>query len=276
MAKAIKYALSITAAFFLCAKAVHAQTPQQLIQQLVDTERAANKNDHSHWIYFQEMRTPKEHVLQWVAGSQQGDVRRVLEKDNQKLAEQQQRELIQKFLRDPKAQSKQTAENTHDYQQVDDLLKLLPAAFIWTQTASSETNTTLHYEPDPKFHPPTRESRVFAAMTGDLVMDNDQRRIRSMSGHLIHDVTFGGGLLGRLKEGSSFSLEQTQVGSSVWELTAIHVKLDGNALLFKSISLEEDDVRSKYEPEPANVTLDQAAEQVMHQPPLENALLQPN
>ena len=103
-------------------------------------------------------------------------------------------------------------------------------------------------------------------MAGDLVVDNEQHRIRSINGRLIHDVAFGGGLLGRLKEGSTFALEQAQVGSSAWELTAIHVHLEGNALLFKSVSLEQDDVRSRFEPESATMTLDQAAEVVMRKP----------
>jgi hypothetical protein len=257
-----------------------AQTPQQLIQQVVDTERTANRNDHSHWIYLQEMRKPKEHILQWVAGTPQGDVRRVLEKDDQKLPESQQRDQIQKFLHDTRAQNKEIAEANHDDQQVDDFLKLLPAAFVWTQTAATSTNTSLHFEPAPDFHPPTREARVFSSMAGDVVVDNQQHRIRSMSGHLIHDVTFGGGFLGRLKEGSSFSIEQAQVGQDLWELTAINVRLQGNALLFKSISLQQDDKRSRFEPEPLTVTLDQAAAAVMNQPETiessENAALKAN
>ena len=105
-------------------------------------------------------------------------------------------------------------------------------------------------------------------MTGDLVVDNQQHRICKIKGHLIHDVTFGGGLLGRLKERSSFALEQQQVGPSLWELTAIHVHLEGNALLFKSVSLQQDDKRSRFQPEAANITLEQAATSVMSEPKL--------
>jgi hypothetical protein len=138
-------------------------------------------------------------------------------------------------------------------------------AFVWTQTGATATTTSLHFEPAPNFHPPTREARVFSAMTGDLVVDNQQQRICRIKGHLIHDVTFGGGLLGRLKERSSFALEQQQVRPSVWELTQIHVHLEGNALLFKSVSLEQDDKRSKFQGEPGDVTLEQAAGTVMGQ-----------
>lgn len=241
-----------------------AQNPQQLIQQVVDAEHAADENDHSRWSYLEEVHKPKEQVLQWVAGTQQGDVQRVLEKNEQKLSSSQQRDLIQNFLHDPRAQKKQISENDHDNKQIDDLLQLLPVAFVWTETGSNANDIFLHFEPAPHFRPPTREARVFSSMAGDIVVDKQQHRVLSMSGHLMREVTFGGGLLGKLKEGSSFSLEQAQVGPSLWQLTAFHVRLEGNALLFKNISLQQDDKRSAFVPEPSSITLDQAAVEVMN------------
>src|ERR1700761_955544 len=263
-----KAALFLVWVFAVLCGTAGAQSAQQIIQKAVDNERAADQNDHSNWIYLEESDKPKEHVLQWVAGTQHGNVERVLEKDDQQLTEARQRELIEKYLHDSRAQNKQVAEASHDNKQIDDLLKLLPMAFVWTQTGATGTTTSLHFDPAPGFHPPTREARVFSAMTGDLVVDNKQQRICKIKGHLIHDVTFGGGLLGRLKERSSFSLEQQQVGPSIWELTQIHVHLEGNALLFKSVSLEQDDKRSRFQAEPADTTLEKAAGTVMSQPQL--------
>ena len=247
------------------------QTPQQIVQQVVDSERVANQADHSQWIYLQDNRKPKEHVVQWVASTPHGAVCRVLARDGREFPESEQRTEIEKFLHDTHAQNKEIAENKHDLQQVDDFLKLLPEAFVWTvtsgtQTGATETSTTLHFEPNPHFHPPTREARVFAGMAGDLVADNQQHRIHKMSGRLIHEVTFGGGLLGRLKQGSSFAIEQEPVGEGFWVLTVIHVHLQGNALLFHSVSLEQEDQRSRFAPEPQDITLDQAATMVMRQP----------
>lgn len=248
------------------AQSAQQRSPQQIIQQAVNVEHAADDNDHSQWIYLEEIHKPKEQVLQWVATTPQGDVCRVLENKGQRLSAAEQRDLIQNFLHDPKAQRKQLSEIRHDLQQIDDLLRLLPVAFVWTQTGSTATTTSLHFEPAPHFHPPTREARVFSGMAGDLVVDNRQDRIRSMRGSLIHEVTFGGGILGKLKEGSSFSLEQEQVGPSLWELTAFHIHLVGNAFLFKSVSLQQDDLRSGFEQESSTPDLDQAATLVMTRP----------
>src|ERR1700689_5954193 len=124
---------------------VYAQTPQQIIQQAVNAERTADQNDRSNWIYLEESDKPKEHVLQWVASTQRGNVERVLEKDAQSLPEARQREIIEKFLHDPKAQNKQVEEANHDNQQIDVLIKLLPETFVWTQTGATATTTSLHF-----------------------------------------------------------------------------------------------------------------------------------
>jgi hypothetical protein len=258
--------LLVLAALALPLAPARAQTPQQFIQQVIDTERAENRNDHTQWVYLDHSIKPKEQLLRWVATTPHGDVDRVLVKDGRELPEPEQQTLIQKFLHDPRAQNKQIAESAHDYQQVDDLLRLLPVGFVWTVVNITPEETTLHFVPNPNFHPPTHEARVFAAATGYLVADNRQHRIRSVHGQLVHDVTFGGGLLGRLKQGGSFAIEQQQVAPSLWQLTLIHIHLDGNALLFKSISFQEEDDRSRFTEQQNTVTLDQAAQVVMQQP----------
>ncbi len=126
-----------------------AQTPQQIIQQVVDTERTENKNDQSRWVYLEHSVKPKEQLLCWVANTPQGNVDRVLVKDGHELAVPEQQTQIQKFVHDPHAQKKQMAENAHDYQQVDDLLRLLPDGFIWTVLKTTPDETTLHFVPNP-------------------------------------------------------------------------------------------------------------------------------
>ncbi len=260
--------LFLAAVFALSSTAALAQSPKDFVQQIVDHERAENKKDHSQWIYLEDSKKPREHLLQWVATTPKGGVRRVLQQNDQPFPEDKQRHMIEQFLHDPHAQQKEVSENQHDGQQVDDFLKLLPAAFLWTKTSATDNSTSLHFEPDPKFHSPTREARVFSSMAGDLVVDSQQRRIHRMSGRLIHDVTFGGGLLGKLRQGSSFALDQEPVGPGDWELTSIRVHLTGNALLFKSVSLEQDQERAQFKPEPESVTLEQAVTAVQQQPEL--------
>jgi hypothetical protein len=257
-----------------CACAL-AQDPNETIRRIVDAEYSAYQSDHSDLVYLQEMRQSGHHIVQWVVRTDQGEVRRPLEQDDRPVSDSKERELIQHFLRNPDGRKKQLAEIRHDQEQVFELLRLLPAAFVWKQTSASATTICLHFEPSPQFHPSTREARIFSGMIGELVADSHQYRVLSVRGHLIHDISFGGGILGKLQEGGSFYIEQEQIGASLWQVSAIHVHVRGTALLFKSVALEEEDDRSSFEALPSGMTLDEAAEAVMKRPSSGLAMAKP-
>jgi hypothetical protein len=237
-----------------------------MIQRIVDAEDSAYQNDHSDWVYLQETRQSKHDLVQWVAQTDQGEVRRLLEMDNHPVSDSKQQELIRRFLDNPEVRKKQVAQTRHDQELIVNLLRLLPVAFVWTQTGATATTICLHFEPAPHFHPPTREAKVLSGMSGDLIADIGQYRVESVRGHLVHDVTFGGGIFGKLQEGSSFSLEQDQVRPSLWQIKSIHVHFHGSAFLFKSIALEEEVDRSQFGLQIPETTLEQAAETVMGKP----------
>jgi hypothetical protein len=204
--------------------------------------------------------------VQWVAETGQGDVNRVLSRNGQQISEAQQRASIDKFIHDSGVQAKQRRSGQHDDGQAEALLKLLPVAFIWTETGSNDKTTTLHFKPDPNFRPPSREARVFSAMEGDMTVDTGQHRIQELKGTMIRDVNFGWGLLGKLEKGGSFSVERRETGPGIWQITETHVHIQGHALIFKSISEQEDDEKSSFTREPDNVTFEQAESAVMAKP----------
>jgi hypothetical protein len=242
---------------------IEAQDAKQIVQQAVNTELAADRSDHTCWIFHEVDRKPKDSVVQWVAQTQKGEITRVLARNNQQISKAQQQLDINKFMHDPGAQAKQRQDSQHDDQQATALLKLLPVAFIWVQTGKNDSTTTLHFKPDPHFQSPSREARVFGAMEGDMTVNNNRHRIQELKGHLIHNVDFGYGLLGKLNQGGSFAVERQDIGEGEWQITATHIHIQGHALIFKSISEQEDDQKTSFSREPDQVTLEQAAAAVM-------------
>lgn len=234
-----------------------------MVQRAVNTELAGDAADHSCWIFHEVDRKPKDSVVQWVAETNKGDVNRVLKKDGQPVSQQDQHKAVESFVQDPNAQAKERADGKHDDDQATAMLKMLPDAFIWTVTSKNAKTTTFHFKPDPKFQPPSREAKVFAAMEGEMTVDNQQQRIQELKGHLIHDVDFGGGILGQLNKGGSFEVIRRQVAPKLWDITESHIHIEGHALIFKSISEEEDDVKTSWQRLPNNVSLQQAASTVM-------------
>jgi hypothetical protein len=240
-----------------------AQDAQQIATQAVRTELCADAADHTLWIYYDDDRKPDSSLKQWVAETPAGTLSRVLERDGQSFDEATQRDGMNSFIGDSSAQARQRKADRHDDGQATEMLGMLPTAFLWSTVSSQGGRTLLHFTPNPGFHPPTWESRVFAAMEGEMTVDDARHRIVSLKGRLIHDVKFGYGLLGELKAGGTFDVERRETGGGEWQITQTHVHIDGHALLFKSISENEDEEKSNFEQLPENTSLAQAEQRLL-------------
>ena len=251
----------------LLATVAVAQSPRDMVRAAVQTELAASNNDHSHWLYFEWDRKPDKTVKQWVAQARSVSLERVVERDGQPLPEYQQAQEMSSFINDPSAQSKKKKSGQHDDEQAAELLKILPDAFIWNIEGERGNAVVLHFKPDPEFRPPDMEARVFAAMEGEMAVDRQQHRIATLKGRLIHDVKFGYGILGELKAGGTFDVERRELNPAVWEIVETHVHIDGHALLFKTISENEDDVKSHFKQIDGGTSLQEAKQELMQLSP---------
>lgn len=238
---------------------------RQLVQHAVRAEMAADAADHSVWMYYEIDRKPSNGVVQWAAETRMGELDRVLRMDGHTLTLAQQEAKMNSFIHSPSAQARQRQSGEHDDKQASQMLTMLPNAFLWTKIGQHDQMIYLHFQPNPNFTPPTWESRVFAAMEGDMVVDEAGYRIVSLKGKLIRQVKFAWGLLGELEPGGTFDVERRQLAPGIWEITQTHVHIQGHALIFKSISEQEDDVKSRFEQLPQNITFQQAEEKLLAQ-----------
>jgi hypothetical protein len=240
------------------ALAVKAQDPKQIVQQAVNTQLAADRDDHTHWRYV-KTDDGKDKIV--VVETENGAITRHLEVNGQPpsaatLASDNKE--IQKFIHDPEAQQKQRQNGAHDDKSATELLNLMPQAFLWKVESQSAGSITLEYRPNPNFDPPDMEARVMGAMTGTMVVTNPDHRIRTFKGRLDNDVTIGFGFLARIKTGSNFDIERREVAPGVWQIAETHVHISGHALFFKTIGTQEDEVKSDFTLVPLGTTLEQA------------------
>ncbi len=237
--------------------------PLQLVHQVVNNELAANQNDHSHWMYRDSDTVPGKSTVKLVVQTSQGTISKTIELNGHPLTPQEQaqdRAKMESILNDPSVLAKQRKTSEHDDQQGVELTKMVADAFLWTEVGESNGEITLHFKPNPAFHPPTYASRVFASMTGQMVVDAKQKRLIDLSGTLVQPVEFGWGLLGRLEKGGTFRVVRSQVAPGEWEITQTHVHISGHAFIIKSINEQEDEITSHYKATPASLTLSQAAQ----------------
>jgi len=256
-------ALTITLLSPLCLAAQQPQNTnaQSIVQQAVSAELAAERTDHALWHYRMSEKQENDTVYD-VVDTAQGEVKQKVEIAGQPLTPEQQKAeaaKVHKFLSDPSEQAKRRRDDEHDNKSAEKMLNLLPHAFLWSVASTEGDSITLHFAPDPDFHAPDIESRVFAVMIGDLVVDKQQHRIRTIRGKLSQDVNIGFGVLGKLREGGTFDVERRQLAPGCWQIVETHVHIDGRALLFKTIGQQTDEVKTAFQPIPQSTTLDQAA-----------------
>jgi hypothetical protein len=240
------------------APATLAQDAKQIVQQAVNTELQAARDDNSHWRYLKH----EDGGNSWiVVETENGAISRHVEEGGRPASESTLKSddaEIQRFIHDPGLQAKQRRDGAHDEKDASELLNLLPAAFNWRIESETPEAYSLAFQPDPNFHPPDMEARVMGEMAGTLVVDKKQHRIQTMKGALSEDINIGFGILGRLRKGGTFDIERRQLAPGLWQITESHVHIDGRALFFKTIGQQQDEVKSKFTQVPPGTTLEQA------------------
>jgi hypothetical protein len=140
------------------------------------------------------------------------------------------------------------------------LFNILPDVFVFVYAGRQGDLVTLTFKPNPTFQPPSLEARVFHSMQGEMTVDTKQERLAALDGHLTEDVNFGGGLLGHLEKGGKFAVRQTEVTPGHWEMTALGVDMQGKALLFKTICVQETENHRDFHRVADELTLAEAAD----------------
>jgi hypothetical protein len=235
---------------------------KEIVRVAMQAELAADLNDHSRWRYCDSQKDGTD-TVSIVVETAHGSVKRLISRNGQPLNEAEARaedERVQRFIHDPAELAKQRKDGAQDGKNAEELLRMLPDAFIWTLQSEDAQKITLHFQPNPGFSPPDMQGRVLGRMAGELVVNKEQNRIETISGKLTQDVTIGWGLLGRLHEGGTFRVERREVMPRLWQITETHVHIEGKALFFKNIGQQQDEVQTEFTPVPNGTTLEQAAE----------------
>jgi hypothetical protein len=239
------------------------QDVRSFVRNIVANELNADANDHSRWMFQDQNRTTAGSTVKLVVQTPEGDLSKTIAMNGHPLNAQQKsadEQKMHRFATDADLRQKKKRDSQQDEERAASMTKMLPDAFLWTKTSENGSETTLSFKPDPKFDPPSHEARVFAAMAGTMVVNTEQKRIKSLQGTLTQDVTFGYGLFGRLNKGGTFHVERQEIGPKIWEITNTKVNIEGHALIFKSISEQQDEQTSHYKPAPASITLAEAEE----------------
>lgn len=200
-----------------------------------------------------------------IVETKDGEVARLIEKNGKPLTpEEDQAEIarLNNLLAHPEIQEHRHKKEQEDSARGDELVRVLPDAFLYTYAGMVQGPSgpcyRLNFKPNPRFIPPDRDAEVFHGMVGELWVDKSQLRLVKIDAHLISDVNFGWGVIGKLYKGGSILVEDADVGSNHWESPEMKLRLQGKILLMKSVDFSTTEISTDFHPVPPDTTYQDA------------------
>ncbi|AFL89959.1 hypothetical protein Terro_3748 [Terriglobus roseus DSM 18391] len=225
----------------------------------------ASRQHAGHFAYTAEERSDRtgghlwrEHVVE--VGD--GMLRRLVAVDGNPLTAQQaaaEEQRLQALVANPEEYRRQGQAHKDDELHAARLLQLLPRAFLITSEGMQGDCRVFRFVPDPKFQPSTYEERVGAAMAGTVSVMEPAERLCTLQATISHPVTFGFGLIGKVEQGGNFRLERAPVKGAEWKTRSMSVHMGGKILMLKSLTKQQETVRTEIRPLGDTLTLPQGA-----------------
>jgi hypothetical protein len=264
---------AVTLLLLSCLAAAQAQpavqlSPSDLVKAVIRRELNPSDVTEVRWKYLLVKEVDGKQETREVVETKYGSLDRLLAITGSPLGAGQERDETERILRlshDPEEQRKLEQIRKKDAEQCDAFLKMVPEAFLFEYAGKEANFVKLNFKPNPAFRPGSREAKVLHEMAGEVWVDANQQRLVSIKGRLINEVKFAGGLLGHLEKGGEFAVKRTEVAPSQWELTEMMVNMQGKALLFKTISVQQKELHRNFERVPDDLTLADAAAILLNQ-----------
>jgi hypothetical protein len=243
-------------------------SPTELVKEVIYNELHAPAAADIHWKYQLVKEVDGKRETRTVVETRSGSLDRLLSVGGKPLNTEEERteaSRILKFSRNADEQKKAEQSRRKDAEQCNAILKMIPDAFVFEYAGTSGGATRITFKANPGFHPPSREGKVLQQMAGEMWVDSRQKRLMSIDGRLVNEVKFGGGLLGHLEKGGEFAVKRAELAPGDWEMTELNVNMQGKALLFKSISVQQKEKHSNFERVSGDLTLADAANLLLRQ-----------
>lgn len=256
----------------LCAIAVSTSSAQQNLpaqptppsQQIVNTmvgHEASAADRRGHYFYLSEERSDRTGGHLWqerIAETNWGKVRFLTAEDGHAITGDRlaaERARVAGEASDPEAFRKSEQARIDDEQHAKQMLELLPKGFLFDSATIQGDFFRIAFRPNPDYSPQTLEERVIHGMSGFVLIDRKQVRLREVQGKLQSDVNIGFGFLATIHAGSNFSSIRIPLEGIDWKTQALHTDINGRALFLKTIARRQESHHSGFQKIPDTMSV---------------------
>jgi hypothetical protein len=115
---------------------------------------------------------------------------------------------------------------------VDGIAQAFRFEFLGREISNGRRLVKLALEPEPGFKASTRTADMFRHVRATVWIDEAAEQLARVQAELFSDISFGGGVFGKVYRGGRFVLEQAEVARGVWLPVRIAYDFDGRKFLF--------------------------------------------
>jgi hypothetical protein len=233
-----------------------------LVEVVIHNELNTADISEIRWKYRLDKKVDGKAETREVVETKFGSIDRLIAVEGSPLTGIQEREESERILKlshNPEAQHKLEQVHRKDADQCKAFFQMIPNAFLFEDAGEKGGLTKLTFKPNPHFEPSSREGKVLHEMAGEIWIDAKQHRFVSMNGQLVNEVKFARGLLGHLEKGGHFTVKRSEIARGHWEVTEINVNMQGKVLFFKTISVQQKELHTNFQPVAEDLSLTDAA-----------------
>lgn len=218
----------------------HSAAPpdQSVVQQALAAELRSAQDKGDPMRYRLRKWSPRLSTTKDLVETQEGTVALLVAVNDRPLdAAQQQKEQqrLQALLADPGKQRHRMLGQEADTARALKVLRALPHAFVYHYAGQTTVDglplQRFAFEPSPGYDPPDLETEALTALSGQIWIDPASGRVQHLEGHLIRDVDFGWGILGRLYKGGWITIDQADVGRGVWRIVRFQMHMSARVVI---------------------------------------------
>ena len=240
------------------------ENPSEVVREVMHNEIEAQLQDTSLWCFREEHKDDgKPEKSLEVCQTESGDIERIVAINGRELSADEkaaEEKRVEKLIDHPERLRIKQKKQRDDQEQARNLMKIFPEALRFSYDGRQGDLLKMSFRPNPDFHASTRPAMVLHHLQGTLLLDAKRKRLLEVHGLLTSEVKFGGGLLGHLDEGGTFLVKQGEVAPGHWDVMRMDIHMNGKALFFKTISIQQQEHYRDYVRVPDGTTLQQAAE----------------
>jgi len=159
------------------------------------------------------------------------------DREMKKKAAEDQRKLDK---RTPEQIKKKTDEEDREEQRImDDVFAGYDAEIVSRESLAGRSVILVHFKPKPGYKAKTSEGKAMQHIAGRAWISEDDYQIARVEMEVVEPISFGLGMLARLKKGATIQAERQKFNEEIWLPVKLDVTVDARVLLLKGFHMRQ-------------------------------------